>query len=90
MTRLFELGTGDGPEPAGVYRAVRIDDAAFASGLPAGTVAQLSGGDGSLFTAALSLRRGERVWESVDAGDRTDAQMIGWTALVPVIQQASP
>lgn len=73
-----------------LFRWVGITDEEFAASLPAGTVAQLSEADGGVFTAVAHEHRGNRGWESVDAGERSDAEMIGWAALVPVSPTERP
>lgn len=67
-----------------VYRWVRIMDEELAAALPAGTIARHGDPVDGVYTAVVQERKGERIWESIDAGERCDAEMIGWSALVPL------
>lgn len=68
-----------------LYRTVLIESAAQAEALPVGTVATHASGAGMDHAHKVGPTGDHlsREWMSLSA-DVTDAEMVGWTALVPI------
>lgn len=66
-----------------LYTTIAIISVEQAEALPLGTIATSDEPFEDGFLAVLRSIKGQRVWESVDAGMRTDADMVGWVALRP-------
>lgn len=65
-----------------LYRTIEITSSEQAAHLPPGTIARHGQPHSDAYVSVLRLIKGERVWESLDAGMLEDADMIGWVALV--------
>lgn len=71
-----------------LYTTITITSAEQAEALPLGTIATSDEPVEDGFLAVLRSIKGERVWESIDAGMLEDADMIGWVALIPAQEAA--
>jgi len=71
-----------------LYTTITITSAEQAEALPLGTIATSDEPFEDGFLAVLRSIKGERVWESIDAGMLEDADMIGWVALIPAQEAA--
>ena len=65
-----------------LYRPVLIESAAQAEALPEGTLARHAAGPG-MDHAHKARPLGRDLWLAV-GGNCTNAEMVGWTALVPI------